>query len=266
MSGKTRTGTFEWADWTLNVQRGCSYGCLYCYGRAAALRRKRIPDGEAWRRPVVNAKALQTRYRRRTGPGMFPSTHDITRANVHDCLKVLVRLLEVGNRLVIVSKPDLAVWRTVLEALAPYKSQVVLRFTIGALDSDLVRAWEPEAPPVPERLETLGDAWRAGFATSVSAEPLLDPPRAADLVREVAPLVAETIWIGSCRQLRKRVAWCIRRPGVLERVRQLEAGQTPGGVRAVDAALAALPAGVREKVRYKDSYKNALRREGPKKG
>jgi len=259
MGKRRKTGTHEWAGKTVNLQTGCERGCLYCYAREMALRFKRIKSGHEWGgcSPTIYGLDAATLDRRYPGVVMFPSAHDVTARNLPYCVHALSRLLAAGNRVLAVSKPDVAVWRTLLEDLAPYKSQVELRFTIGGLSPAAYLFWETAAPSFEERLEALAVACRGGWRTSVSCEPLLEPWRAAELVAKVRPM-AETVWIGAARDLRRRTAWCEGAPGLVERISELEVWQAPGKMRGIYDALKGDP-----KVRWKDSYQAALGLDGP---
>ena len=54
---------------------------------------------------------------------------------------------------------------------------------------------EPNAPLYEERLESLILAYKEGFKTSVSVEPFLSS-HPQDVIKELAPYVTESIWIG----------------------------------------------------------------------
>ena len=254
----TKSGTREWAQSTVNLQTGCEYSCLYCFARYDAYRYKRIADPNAWERPVYHPERLDVTVGQRDGTLMFPSTHDITRNNWLPCVEFARRLLEAGNRLLLVSKPDLAVWRGVRASLEGHKAHVLLRFTITHLDPEIGRFWEPGAPPVSERLIALEEAHRAGWQTSVSIEPLLEPERVEALVKKVERFVSETIWIGAARLLGQRTAWCQGLEGLSQEIARIEAGQTVPAMMGIYEALKHNPL-----IRWKDSYHNALGLGGP---
>lgn len=131
---------------------------------------------------------------------MFPSTHDITPANVEECLVVLDKLLRSGNRVLIVSKPHLDCVKLLCQKLSDYKTQILFRFTIGSADDELLSYWEPMAPKFNERIASLEHAFTQGFQTSVSSEPMLD--RHIDIVIDKArPFVTDAIWLGAANRL-----------------------------------------------------------------
>lgn len=242
-------GTREWSVASVNCLIGCSHDCRYCYARADALRFGRISSSREWRYPKIREGELRKPRKRVEGTIMFPTTHDILPEFLEPCLHVIYTLLAVGNRLLIVSKAHLECIEAICREHQNRRDQIHIRFTIGALDDDLLSFWEPGAPPFQQRYDSLILARKAGFATSVSCEPLLDADRMIDLFRAIEPLVTDTIWIGKANRLRTR---CM--PGTSEeRIRRVEAGQTDEWVREIYQALKGEP-----KVRWKESYKRVL--------
>lgn len=201
---KKKTGTREWADNTVNIQIGCEHNCRYCYARANALRFKRIAGASAWSTPVINQKAVDKNYGKMRGVVMFPSTHDITPLNIHECLCVILKLLDVGNQVLIVSKPHIDCIELICQRLIDYKKQVIFRFTIGSMREFVLTFWEPGAPGFKERLSCLKYAHFKGYRTSVSAEPFLDDD-VEHLYRRCFSYVTDSFWIGTLREFNRRV-------------------------------------------------------------
>jgi len=253
---KAVTGTREWASRNVNCCRGCSHDCLYCYARSMALRFRRTSPS-AWPDEVVIDRDLRKKRRFLPGTAMFPTTHDITPGNLWACEILLKGLLQAGNQILIVSKPHLACVETLCRNLAEWKGQVLFRFTIGLIDENLRRFWEPGAPDFSERLSSLRWAREAGYGTSVSAEPLLEPWNVQTLVETLRPFVTHSIWIGKANQLRQRTAWKL--PPDHPEIVKLLSWQTDDKVREVYSGLKHDPL-----VRWKDSYKKVLGTDRPK--
>lgn len=204
MSGKF--GTKEWAHINKNICIGCKHDCRYCYARFnEVVRYKRLPNVEAWKNPVLNEDKFNEKPRLYSGKRiMFPTQHDITPENMDKCITYLQRWLELGNSFLIVSKPHMNVTMEMCAHLQRFKDKIVFRFTIGSLNDDVLRFWEPGAPLYNERLNALGYAFSSGFETSVSCEPVLDEDIAL-LVRELLPFISDTIWIGKMNFIKQRV-------------------------------------------------------------
>jgi len=206
-NSERRTGTKEWSEHSANIDVGCENDCRYCYARANAIRFKQVKP-EEWATPRPNRKGLN-KPRRLDGRIMFPTTHDITKNNLGRCVKYLKAWLSVGNEFLIVSKPDPICIATLCQELAPWKDQIMFRFTIGSMDDGVIKFWERNAPPFRARLDSLKVAYFYGFRTSVSCEPFLDGT-IRDVVMVVSQYVTDTIWIGKMNRIRQRVdmkAW-----------------------------------------------------------
>jgi len=128
---------------------------------------------------------------------MFPSSHDIVDVPKikEACYTVIEKLLLAGNEVLITIKPSLSVTKEIIEQFIKYEPQIQFRFTITSNNNELLSFWEPNAPPYEERLESLILAYNEGYKTSVSIEPFLDSEPQI-LVKEIAPYITESIWIG----------------------------------------------------------------------
>jgi len=199
MSHKTK-GTKEWADSNVNIFSGCSNNCTYCYARKMAIRFKRKTN-ENWKVMELNKKAFKRNYRKRNGRIMFPTSHDITWLTLNENTIVLLKLLEVGNEVLITTKPDIRCIKALCKILEGHKDKVQWRFTITSMDDATLKRFEPGAPDFSSRLRSLIHAFDAGYKTSVSMEPCLDlDPRR--LVYTLEPFVTESIWIGCMNHCR----------------------------------------------------------------
>jgi hypothetical protein len=100
----------------------------------------------------------------------------------------------------VVSKPHFECIQRICETFTDYKDKILFRFTIGSTDSNILKYWETNAPSYEERLECLKLAYRMGYQTSISSEPLLDR-NVDDLINRLSPYVTDTIWIGKPNKL-----------------------------------------------------------------
>jgi len=201
----TKRGTREWSDHSLNIGTGCSHDCRYCYARANALKFGAIRSPEAW--TGERLKKPMPIIRKFNGAVMFPTNHDITPFYLPAALSALKSLLEMGNQVLVVTKPRMECVSRLCSELAMHKAQVLFRFSIGTQDEGLARFWEPCAPSVEERASCLRYAFSQGFATSVSMEPML--AGTDDAVRTfhwLIPWVTDKIWLGKMNQINRRVA------------------------------------------------------------
>lgn len=247
-----KTGTKEWAEDNVNIQRGCEHGCRYCYAREFAVRFHRCTIGQ-WLLPVIDNAKVDKNYGKHKGIVMFPSAHDITPRNLSECLCVLRKLLDAGNQVLIVSKPHWPCITLICETLMEYRSQIMFRFTIGSKDDEVLSFWEPNAPGFKERLACLRYAHNCRYYTSVSCEPYLDN-NVVDLFLAVKPWTTHSFWVGKLRDFNSRVDMFDITSEQKERfVKPLKAAQTDEAVREIYNQLA-----VERLVKWKDSIRKVI--------
>jgi len=247
---KKRTGTREWSDKSLAMQRGCPNNCRYCWAKANALRWKQIKSPEEWK-TVHYYTRHDTPYRIKCG--MFPSTHDLFDDNVDRAINFLEPWLKIGNKILIVTKPKLSVTKKICETFEnTYKNQITWRFTIGSLDQDILDFWEKDAPTFQERMQSLKYAFDNEWRTSVSAEPYLDP-NISLLITAVLPYLTDVIWVGKLNRIPERVktdGWTENDFSFLDIVKNC---QTDDFIRGLYTEWKDNP-----KVKWKDSVKQVL--------
>lgn len=218
-----KTGTKEWAERTCNLQQiGCEHDCKYCYAKSMAIRFDRA-TAHGWKTPEP-AAAKDVTWRRKHRVTMFPSAHDVTKHNWAACRKQVENILESGDDVLLVTKAKLAPLSNALawSVCTPYKKRIEVRVTMGTCVDRILRFWEPGAPTFGERLEALEWAHKAGFRTSVSAEPVLDPCPMV-MIAQVLHAVSGDVWIGRARHLVQRVAMnCPGDAVALDAARRLE--------------------------------------------
>jgi len=252
---KRATGTKEWSSKSANVISGCGNGCLYCYANSTAARYGRVGPG-GWQDEVPGGNALGREPRKVNGVVMFPTTHDITPANLPTTKRALTGLLEAGNSVLIVSKPHLDVIQELCRDLTEHRDRMLFRFSIGTGRQRTLDFLEPGAPPFEERYQALGHASRAGFLTSVSMEPLLEPDegQVVQLVEVLAPLVNESIWIGKLNKAERRIRnnghWSEK---AAKTVHIIEDSQSDERIRSLFERLRNHPL-----VRWKESIKDVV--------
>jgi hypothetical protein len=149
---------------------------------------------------VVNEKAVQKGYKKRTGRIMFPTSHDLipTDPSFESCMIVLGKLLRAGNEVLVTTKPHLDAVKRICSEFEHYKTQIQFRFTITSMNDATLKKWEPGAPSFTERYQALVHAHACGFKTSISCEPALDNimgiQRLYDWCKNE---VTESFWIGT---------------------------------------------------------------------
>lgn len=204
LSAISKTGTKEWADTNVNILNGCSNNCKYCYAKEMAKRFKR-KTSENWKDEILLTEKINKKYNKRDGRIMYPSSHDITEKYLNEHIFVIQNILEKGNDILIVSKPRFECIKKICDTFSQYKTKILFRFTIGSSDNDVLNYWEPNAPTLSERLKSLQYAYKAGYQTSVSAEPLLDSDP-VKLYEATSEFITDKIWFGLMRDSKKRLS------------------------------------------------------------
>jgi len=196
-------GTYEWAVENANFISGCNHNCKYCYSKEMAIRFKRKTSLN-WEQEEINTNQLIKKAKKVDGLIMFPSSHDITPINLTYSIIFLRKLLESGNKILVVTKPHIKVIEEICETFLNYKQNIFFRFTIGSINSEVLKFWEPNAPSYEERKKCLILAYKHGFSTSISCEPMLDD-KIEELVLDLENYVTDSIWIGKANYLLRRL-------------------------------------------------------------
>lgn len=196
------TGTREWSDVSHNIGKGCSHDCKYCYAAAFALDKGQIKTRSEWSSEEITPRKIPTK----PGVIMFPTAHDISPFYLEASLTAIEQMMEAGRNIVIVTKAHLECVKAICDKFTDYKDKIVLRVTIGSMDEQICKFWEPGAPKPSERLSALKYAFEQGYTTSVSMEPmLLGVADAVKTFNTVEPFVTEKVWIGKMNSPSKRV-------------------------------------------------------------
>lgn len=169
-----------------------------------AIRTKRKTQ-DNWKEEIVRTGDLNKNWEC-VGGGriMFPSSHDITPTHLQDSIRFLRNILIPGNKVLIVSKPNLECIKAICDNFEDQKVQILFRFTIGSAKDETLKFWEPGASSFNERMAALEYAYEAGYETSISCEPMLDD-KIRDVISAVRPYVTDSIWLGKMNEMKKRL-------------------------------------------------------------
>lgn len=193
---KEEFGAAEWGR-TLNIQRGCKNACLFCYAaHGAIVRFSKMPCFFHWCHSCeLYPKKIEKGYRKVSERYMFPTTHDIYPANYLPYSKVLRKVVQAGNEVLITTKPRLQIIKQIIDDFKDFREQIQFRFTIGSINQAVIDRWELYSPKVSERLASISYAWAHEWKTSISIEPYLDA-NVLDTISRVQPYSTESIWVG----------------------------------------------------------------------
>jgi DNA repair photolyase len=248
---KSISGTREWAVAEINCSLGCPHGCRYCYARYDQVERKGLITAEKWCDCSVLGNELTRKQPLYPGQVMFPSAHDIVPENLEACLSVLRNLVAAGNKVLVVSKPHFACIHRLCSEFLDVREQLLFRFTITARKSRILKIWEPHAPEYAERKKSLEYAFRQGYATSVSVEPMLDTSDVAAMVEDLLPFINHSIWLGKMNKIKQRVVSTSEK--MQQEIDRIEKGQCDKRIFKLYYELAGIP-----QVRWKESIKRLI--------
>ena len=248
------TGYKEWTKYSINCCSGCANNCRYCYAKGMAVRFKQLTEDE-WSLERVRQKDVDKKQKLYDSRVMFPSSHDITPGNFDACMVVIDKLLSVGNELLIVSKPHLACIRAICHSFKAYRDKIIFRFTIGACNNEILAFWEPNATRYEERKESLAYAFKAGFETSVSVEPMLCADSVIDLVNDLEPFATNSIWIGKMNHIHNIK---VNNEEDIKAIQIIKDGQSDRNIQKIYNKLKDNPL-----VKWKDSIKKVVGIESP---
>nr|WP_321402036.1 DUF1848 family protein [uncultured Desulfobacter sp.] len=253
---KEKDNVQDWADKGINISKGCSNNCRYCYAREESVRRHGNTV-ENWPNEQLNLQIINKGWRISNKRLMFPTTHDITPGTYDACETVLKKVLKVGNNVLVVSKPRTELIEKLCNAIEPYKNQVMFRFTITAMDNEVLRFWEPNAPTYEDRKKALALVKEKGFRNSVSIEPMLDAPNVGALIEDLRPHTTDCMWVGPMKMVRKRVV--NDSPEVEKQIVKIISDQTPEKLLPIYTRYKDDPM-----IKWKGHYRKQLRKLGIK--
>ena len=182
------------ANWTINVYRGCSHACLYCFARPTH-EYLGLNLGEDFdRKIVVKVNAVEKLRAELADPrwrgeavAMGTNTDPYQRAEAKYRLTrgVITALAERGNPFSILTKSPL-VTRD-LDVLRGARD-VSVNFSLGTLDQRVWRATEPGAPNPRRRVEAMAQLSAAGIRTGALVAPIL--PGMSDSPEQLREVIA----------------------------------------------------------------------------
>ena len=255
-------GFGEWITESINICTGCPNDCKYCFSKSNAYRFKRVKKGQ-WENENIREHHVNKKYKLYDGRVGFPTTHDITPTNIDSYLIVLKKLLDFGNEVLIVSKPNLECIKRICDESSQHKDQILFRFSIGAMDDKILRFWDNNAPLYKERKNSLKYAFENGYQTSVSMEPLLDSSNVIEVATDLVKYVTDFIWIGKMNYTGhvKNLTEVDDEQSLLDQVNIIKNGQTDEKILEIYNNFKE-KSELLKKIKWKKSFKKVLGIQG----
>jgi DNA repair photolyase len=183
--GKAR----EYADLAMDIYKGCTHGCIYCYATHYA--------GDGFYQAAAPRRDLIDRLRGDVAqlapdcPEILLSFHGDVYQPAEDKLQLTRQALQLLRAadlpFTVLTKGGRRAIRD-FDILAGYPKA---RFgtTLIFTDQSAVDYWEPGAASVSDRIQAIKEAHSRGIPTWVSIEPVIDPGQAVKLVKMLHPVV-----------------------------------------------------------------------------
>jgi len=181
----------EYADLAINIYKGCTHGCKYCYCA-------KIPwTAEKYHKAANPKKDVIEKLRKDAGklnsncPEILLSfTGDVYQheeMNLGLTRQAIEVLIEHDLPFTILTKGGTRAIRD-FSLLAEYPKA---RFgtTLIFWDQKYADEWEPNAPTIDNRVEAISEAYSRGIPTWVSLEPVIDPYQALEVILRLYPIV-----------------------------------------------------------------------------
>jgi len=173
-------------DYTVNPYVGCEHGCTYCYARfMKRFTGHKEPWGEFGDVKINAASLLQREIKKKRIGRVWMSgvcdpyqplekKYELTKR----CLEIL---LKRGWPVTVQTKSPLVLRD--MESLRKF-NQIEVGLTITTIDEDIRKIFEPNSPPIKERIEALEKLHSAGIRTFAMIAPML--PKVEGLVAQLS--------------------------------------------------------------------------------
>ncbi len=181
----------EYSPLAMNIYKGCSHGCVYCYAPAATYKPREVFHSNPQPRNNFFQELGKDliKFRGDKRPILLCFTTDPyqpieeTAKLTHYSLK---KLIENGNTVKILTKGGM---RAVRDFDIMKTGDCHFGTTLTFLDEARSLEWEPGASVPSDRIKSLCLAKEAGIKTWVSLEPVLDPEQVYKIVDETHEFV-----------------------------------------------------------------------------
>jgi len=187
--------------WSLNPYTGCSHACTYCFARQYHALRGRDTGAGFDREIEVKKNFLEVlrlelrrlRLRELVALGTGTDPYQPCEGRYRLTRGALEALIESPLPLIVITKGTLVVRDIDLLVKLSRVVDVRICVSIGAIDADIARTAEPEAPPPGARLEAVRRMRAAGLRAGVLAAPILPDLTDSDASLEAVARAAREV-------------------------------------------------------------------------
>lgn len=190
---KPKGPALEYSERALNIYKGCTHGCLYCFGKRRMSPSQKI-DCDTYANPKGH---LLEKLRHKVKTLAPKTTPEILLSFIGDPYQH--------------AEMEFGLTRASLEVLNDHQ----LRYTVltkggtrGAADFDILEEglgrfgtslvwldqgkadyWEPAAASIADRIKAIQQAHEMGIPTWLSLEPVIEPDQALQVIKELHPII-----------------------------------------------------------------------------
>jgi len=212
----------EYADLALNIYKGCSHGCRYCYGPAAMRMSRSLFHAAARPKNLVCGRVMADAARL-SNKGKCPEIllsflgdpYQLEETQLRLTRGVIRILIKYDLPFTILTKGGTRIMRD-FDLLQWYDKFRFGTSLVWFCDDGNAGRWEPNAASVEDRIRAIQKAKEAGMATWVSLEPVIIPEHAIELIKRIHPYVDH--WkvgkINHNKKIEQTVDWILFRDRV----------------------------------------------------
>ena len=175
----------EYSPLAMNIYKGCSHGCVYCYAPAATYTQRAVFHSNPQPRNNFFQELGKDliKFRGDKRPILLCFTTDPYQP-IEETAKLtrysLKKLIENGNAVKVLTKGGI---RAVRDFDIMKTGNCIFGATLTFLDETQSLEWEPFAAPPSDRIKALRLAKEAGIKTWVSLEPVIDPEQVYEIIK-----------------------------------------------------------------------------------
>lgn len=175
----------EYSPLALNIYKGCSHGCVYCYAPSATYKKRDVFHANPQPRNnfVGELNKSIVKFQGDKRPILLCFTTDPYQP-IEETAKLtrysLKKLVENGNSIKILTKGGT---RAVRDFDIMAMGDCDFGTTLTFLDEARSLEWEPRAALPKDRLSALRTAKEKGIRTWVSLEPVIDPEQVYEIIK-----------------------------------------------------------------------------------
>jgi len=192
------TWDYLWFDFAMDLYRGCSHGCIYCYARSSYYEKTEDFSNIRAKKNALQIVRDELRRKIKTGVmlvGGMSDTYNPWEKELQLTRNSLELLNAFGFGVCIITKSKLVVRDTDIFTNIKQHSPASVNFSITCSDDAIGKKIEPCASTTTERFEALGYLSKNGITAGVMMDPMV--PFVTDTEENVREMVKKSKHYGA---------------------------------------------------------------------